>query len=145
MLKDNNQFASGNLIYTDSSKALEILTEEKYSFDFESYSKDKYSEKTIIDRLTEAKNSSNLEAVRIYTGSHFTVLKDFTVERDKEGSSYISGIEVLNSWKGGKSNYKGSEIERYDFFKAEISEKYKNELNKKLYPDGWNFEEEYMF
>ncbi len=145
MLKDNNQFASGNLIYTDSSKALEILTEEKYSFDFESYSKDKYSEKTIIDRLTEAKNSNDLEAVRIYTGSHFTVLKDFTVARDKEGSSYISGIEVLNSWKGGKSNYKGSEIERFDFFKAEISETYKNDLRKKLYPNGWSCEEEYMF
>ncbi len=121
ILKKEKQFTEGNLLYTDSSKALNILTEGKYSFSFATLSTEDYSDNTIIRILEAGKYSGSPESVRVSTGTHFMVLKDFNTITDKEGSKVISEIEVLNPLKGGRTTYRPDEIKRYDFFRAKIS------------------------
>ncbi len=134
---------AGNLLLTDSTKALSILTEEKIDFSFESYSRDDYSDKTIIDRLEAARSSSDPESVRVFTDNHFMVLKDFKTSIDKEGSTYISQIEVLNPLKDRRTKYTGDEIKRFDIFKTEMKNKQyvtvgnENEFVKKPYTDEY--------
>ena len=118
-LKAGNQFAAGNLLLTDSTKALSILAEGKYEFSFESYGNDSDTEKAIIERLESARDSEDPECIRVFTGKHFMVLKDFTTAVDDNGNTYISEIEVLNPWKDGKTTYSGNEIKRFDIFKAQ--------------------------
>ncbi|MDX9800305.1 MAG: hypothetical protein RBT69_03085 [Spirochaetia bacterium] len=138
ILKKEKQFAEGNLLLTDSSKALGILTEGKYSFSFKTLSTEDYSDNTIIRMLEEGKYSTSPESVRISTGTHFMVLKDFKTIIDKEGSKVISEIEVLNPLKGGRTIYRGNEIKRFDFFRAYKSKSYADEI-KTLFNGENNF------
>ena len=118
ILKKNNQYAEGNLLYTDSSKALEILTHGEYSFDFNSLNSSKNTNTEIIDRLIQAKASDSIESVRVYDGKHFVLLKDFNTETDINGKEKISSIEILNPLKNNRTSYSYEEIKRWDFFTA---------------------------
>ncbi len=62
-------------------------------------------------------------------GQRFKAPYESYLEKESLSAGIFSQNNFEELWKNDK----------------EIREKYKNELSKKLYPDGWNFEEEYMF